>query len=89
LYCGRSNQAIARILRYGQKSPVVNIYFFTSNTGIEKGLFFKHEDKLSVLDELLVGPKISKIRSMKTAEIIKILINSNENKELLKKINKI
>ena len=87
--CGRSNQAIARILRYGQESPVVNIYFFTANTGIEQGLFFKHEDKLSVLDELLVGPKKSRIRSLKTEEIIKLLINSDENKMLLKKINKI
>ena len=87
--CGRSNQAIARILRYGQLSSFVNIYFFTANTGLERGLFFKHEDKLTVLDELLIGPKISNIRSLKTAEIIKILINSDENKQLLKKINKI
>jgi len=85
---GRSNQAIARILRYGQESPVVNIYLFTSNTGIEKGLFFKHEDKLSVLDELLIGPQSSTIRTLKTSEIIQILINSEENKKLLKKNNR-
>ena len=87
--CGSSNQAIARVLRYGQKSSVVNIYFFTANTGLEKGLFYKHEDKLSVLDELLIGPKKSVIRTLKTQEIIKILINSDENKKLLKKINNI
>ncbi len=81
----KSNQAIARIARDGQISNV-NIYFFTSNTGIENSLFIKQQDKLLVLDEIKHGPIKTTIATMKMNEILK-LIESNENIELVNKLH--
>ena len=50
---GKTEQAIARVLDQLDQPDPVDLYFFTSNTGIEKGLFTKHSDKLAVLDELM------------------------------------
>jgi len=83
---GKTNQAIARILRYGQKSDVVNIYFFTSNTGIEKALFKKQLDKKIILDELSKGSQKSNIQKVNMDEVLR-LIESNENKDIIKTIN--
>lgn len=80
--CGKTQQAIARVLRRGQLSTV-NVYFFTSNTGIEKGLFTKHVDKLKVLKELESGPARSKVKPLTTREIID-LINLEDNANLLR-----
>jgi len=84
---GKTCQAIARVNRYGQKSNVVNIYFFTANTGIEKALFVKQKEKLIVLDELENGPIKSEVKIMKIDDILK-LINVNENTSLLGDIRK-
>jgi len=84
---GKTCQAIARVNRYGQKSNVVNVYFFTANTGIEKALFVKQKEKLIVLDELENGPIKSEVKSMKIDEILK-LIDVNENTSLLGDIRK-
>jgi SNF2 family DNA or RNA helicase len=54
-------------------SDNVNIYYFTSNTGIEKAIFEKHHDKLKVQDELMIGRQISKIKPIKTDEILRII----------------
>jgi SNF2 family DNA or RNA helicase len=51
---GKINQAIARVLRYGQEAKKINIYYFTSNTGIEKILFDKQQAKLIVAKECQV-----------------------------------
>ena len=85
---GKTNQAIARILRYGQKSNVVNIYFYTSNTGVEKALFTKQQDKQIIMDELLIGYKKSKIQKLNMDEILS-LIEKNENKDMIYSINNI
>lgn len=70
---GKTKQGIARVDRYGQLSDNVNIYYFTSNTGIEKAIFEKHHDKLKVQDELMIGRQISKIKPIKTDEILRII----------------
>ena len=70
---GKTKQGIARVDRYGQLSDNVHIYYFTSNTGIEKAIFEKHHDKLKVHDEILIGRKITKIKTMKTEDILRII----------------
>jgi len=76
-------QAIARILRRGQLHRVF-VYFFTSNTGIEKGLFDKHADKNRVLREIATGP-VTKMVSKMTIDDILTLLKVGENTELIKK----
>jgi len=78
----KTKQAVARVLRYGQKSKIVNIYFFTSNTGIEKALFDKQIDKEIMLKELNDGPMNSNIRTLSIDDIIQLI----EEKENIKSI---
>lgn len=81
----KSQQAIGRIFRYGQISREINIYFFTSNTGIEKILFGKQKAKLNILNELKTGTIKTKIPVVKMNDIIK-LIELEDNRKLLKNI---
>lgn len=80
---GVTQQAVARVLRQGQ-TQLVRLYFFTSNTGLEQGLFHKHEDKLQVLRELGIGKKSHVIKRMHIRDIL-VLINKNSNKDKLEK----
>lgn len=75
---GKTDQAIARVLRYGQLSSQVNVYYFTSNTGIESAIFGKHHDKKEILKQLQHGPTSKKIKQLKIADLIK-LINMQDN----------
>lgn len=84
---GKTDQAVARVLRYGQEAREVNVYFFTSNTGIEKALFEKHFEKITVINEIQHGNIVSKIQNFKINEILKIITNEETN-ESLKKIIK-
>lgn len=81
----KSEQAIARVLRQGQKSDVVNIYYFTSNLQIEQAMFKKHEEKTKVITELETGNSKMDISAIKTRDIIDTL-NLEDNIKLLKKI---
>jgi SNF2 family DNA or RNA helicase len=83
---GKTNQSIARVLRYGQLSNEVNIYFFTSNTGIEKALFEKQDLKLQLISELETGNPKTKVSKMKVNQIINI-IETEDNIRALEKIN--
>ena len=84
---GKTQQAIARVLRYGQVAPVVNIYMFTGNTAIEKALFDKHDSKLTVIDELSKGQATTKISRVKIEDILNI-INKEDNLTAIKRIHK-
>ena len=82
---GTTHQAIARVLRFGQLAKEVNVYFFTSNTGIEEAIFNKHNNKNAVLKDLAVGPiKEAKIKAMTIKQILKF-INQQDNVDLIKK----
>ncbi len=81
----KTQQAIGRIFRYGQIADEINVYFFTSNTGIEKILFEKQKAKLSILNELKTGTIETKIPMVKMDDIIK-LIELADNEQLLKMI---
>jgi SNF2 family DNA or RNA helicase len=77
-------QAIARVIRRGQTRDV-DVYFFTSNTGIEKALFQKQMDKIVLTDEIKRGKIKTSVRTLKMEEILR-LIDCNENYEYLVKM---
>ncbi len=80
-----TKQAIARVLRYGQKSEEVDIYYFTSNTGLEKAIFKKQLSKFAMVEELQLGPLKTSIPKMTVSEILQI-INCEDNTQLLENI---
>ena len=79
---GKTQQSIARVLRQGQTSSVVDVYYFTSNLGIERAMFHKHEDKLDIGREIANGPLESTVRNMRVQDIISILENEDNEKRL-------
>lgn len=81
----KTKQAISRVCRYGQIHNEINIYFLTSNTGLERALLKKHQDKILLLDELKYGNPKTKIQKISVNQIINI-INKNENFDILNKI---
>lgn len=83
---GKTKQSIGRILRFGQKAKEVNIYYFTSNTAIEKIIFERQNQKLELLKEMMEGQMTRNVSKIKTADVIKI-ITCEENKNLINKIN--
>jgi SNF2 family DNA or RNA helicase len=74
---GKTKQSVARVNRYGQLAKEIFVYYFTSNTGIEKALFAKHHDKLKIENELLYGQQFSSIKKIRTDDILR-LINNDE-----------
>lgn len=82
----KTQQAIARVLRFGQKSSHVNLYLFTSNTGLENSIFKKQIEKNKILDEIKNGPLVSTISTINMKEIIRFL-DTEENSILIKKLN--
>jgi SNF2 family DNA or RNA helicase len=82
---GKTQQAIARVLRYGQQSEIVNVYYFMSNTGVEKAVFEKQSDKLSILNELKDGPMQTKLKSIQVKDII-TFIEKEDNKMMMQNI---
>jgi SNF2 family DNA or RNA helicase len=80
----KTQQAIARVVRFGQTASVINVYFFTSNTGVEQAIFKKHKSKLLLLDELKVGPCSTKIHKMTMNEILALIQSADDNAILLK-----
>jgi SNF2 family DNA or RNA helicase len=81
----KTQQAVARIFRYGQKSKEINVYMFVANTGIEKIILQKQNAKLQMLEELKTGARKSKIPIIKTDKIIE-MIEMEDNKSLIQKI---
>ncbi len=86
---GITQQAIARIYRRGQISQTVGIYFFTSNTLIERLIFEKQVGKLKICNELAYGRQKSNVSSIKLRQIVNLLETSEENELLLKSIQAI
>ena len=69
---GKSKQAIARVLRNGQNDKV-NIYIFTSNTGVEKAVLGKQDEKLDMIKEMNIGAIKTTIKKIKVEEIIRMI----------------
>jgi SNF2 family DNA or RNA helicase len=81
----KTKQAIARILRYGQMDVEVNIYYFTSNTGLEKAVFEKQKAKQAIMEELQYGAWKTSIPRISMNDILR-LIETEENSLLLSNI---
>jgi len=79
---GKQDQGLARVFRYGQKNKQVYQYLLISNTGLEKKMLEKQNDKLKILNELNTGAvKTKKIAAIKIEEIVQI-INEDTNFDL-------
>jgi len=81
----KTQQAIARIFRFGQIAEEINVYFFTANTGIEEILFKKQKAKLDILEELKTGSARTKVPKLKIDQVIR-LIEMADNQRLLNRI---
>lgn len=81
----KTQQAIARIFRFGQISEEINVYFFSANTGIEEILFKKQRAKLSILEDLKTGGTRTKVPKLNLNQIIR-MIEMSDNRRLLEGI---
>jgi SNF2 family DNA or RNA helicase len=81
----KSEQAISRVIRPGQMSNSINLYYFTSNTGMENAIFKLQTDKLSMGNEILNGPIKTNKEKIKIDNIIR-LINTKDNITILNNI---
>ena len=84
---GKRAQSIARIIRPGQLSKSVNVYYFTSNTGIENAIFKSQKCKIETFEKLLDGKFESDLKTIKIDNIIKLL-EEEDNLNLLTSILK-
>lgn len=75
---GKSKQAVARTVRRGQTLPV-QLYYLTSDTGLEQEMFNKHADKLAVAEELEKGAIKGDIRSLHMDEILNIIVRDTKS----------
>ena len=67
---GKTKQAVARIVRFGQTAEKVHIYYLKSNTGLELALFQKHKAKLAITEELYEGQRKSDVPTLSVKEIL-------------------
>ena len=82
---GKSDQAIARLLRPGQISEKVTFYRFTANTGMENAIFKLQKSKMSREKEVLIGKIDTKIERIKLETILR-LIDEKDNISILDSI---
>jgi len=83
---GKTSQAVARVLRYGQTAEEVNIYYMSSNSAIENAIFEKQNLKLQIINELETGKQTTTIKKMRVQDIIRI-IHVEDNINAINKIN--
>jgi len=77
-----TKQAIARIVRRGQKHKKMFLYYLTSNTGVENAIYKMHQTKTIMSQELQEGVIKQKKDTLKLKDIIK-LINMEDNYSIL------
>lgn len=82
---GKSEQAIARLLRPGQTANTVNLYYFTANSGMENALFKLQTAKLAMGKEILTGRMSTNTDKIKVDDIIR-LIDTDDNISILSDI---
>lgn len=87
--CGKTKQAIGRVLRYGQQANVVNIYHFTSNTGIEQAIFTKQKEKMTILNELSTGTQVSAVKTININDVIRFLEDYDTNASLMRDVKRL
>lgn len=76
----KTQQAIARIFRYGQTASEIFTYMFVANTGVEEAILKKQNSKLKILEELQTGRATTKIDKIKIDDIIRMIeLGKNRN----------
>ena len=81
----KTQQAIGRVFRPGQKASDIFVYIFLSNTGMEQKMIEKNIVKKEILKELNDGASTIKMPKMTVADIL-LIINSESNKEYLERL---
>lgn len=84
---GKMQQAVARVMRYGQQSPIVNAYFLTSNTGLENAILNKSDSKVSILSEIKSG-KPKTFMTKLTMDKIIAMVDTEDNIRIATYLNK-
>jgi SNF2 family DNA or RNA helicase len=79
---GKSEQAVARLLRPGQMAPLVTFYYFTANTGMENAIYKMQQAKLARSREVLTGKITTGINKIKASDIARLL-DQQDNIEIL------
>jgi len=77
----KTKQAVARILRFGQMAPIVNIYYLRSNTALEYMIFKKHYAKSLIANELMDGKQRTGVPKIEMKEILRFLAE-NESADM-------
>jgi SNF2 family DNA or RNA helicase len=73
---GRTDQAIARIVRRGQTENA-SIYLFTSNTGLEQAIFKKHIDKNKIVKRFFDGcVSNTLIHQLNIKDVLKLIVKT-------------
>lgn len=83
----KTDQAIARILRPGQEADEIFIYYFISNTAMEKTMIKKNKNKTEMINQLKTGKISTKLEKVKVDDIINILENEDCYNDLNELIN--
>ena len=83
----KTDQAIARILRPGQEADEIFIYYFISNTAMEKTMIKKNKNKTEMINQLKTGKMSTKLAKVKVNDIINILENEDCYNDLNELIN--
>ena len=83
----KTDQAIARILRPGQEADEIFIYYFISNTAMEKTMIKKNKNKTEMINQLKTGKMSTKLAKVKVDDIINILENEDCYNDLNELIN--
>ena len=80
-----TDQAICRVFRMGQQHKEVLAYFMTSGTGIESSILQRQFQQQQIVKELFMGVVKSSVKSVKLADMIKMVLAEN-NQEWLQKV---
>ena len=78
----KTQQAIGRVFRPGQKALEIFVYIFVSNTGMETEIIRKTIIKQAILKDLHNGSTDKIVPKLKVEQIIKI-INTEYNRDML------
>ena len=69
----KSEQAIGRVFRPGQKAPKVCVYIFVSNTYVEKEIIKKNHVKANILSQLKTGSSSLTIPKINMQSLCKLI----------------
>jgi SNF2 family DNA or RNA helicase len=79
----KTNQAIGRVFRQGQKAEKIHVYFFVSNTVVENTIIRKGKMKEQILSELMTGTcNLNAVPKIPLKDIVKMISLENNVDEI-------